>query len=88
MPLPFAVQLASVKTRAGAEREWRALRDRFPEILAGQTRSFEKAKLAGGETVVRLRTGGFVNRADADALCARLAAKQHNCLVVHTGANR
>jgi hypothetical protein len=87
-PLPFAVQLASVKTRAGAEREWRALRDRFPEILAGQTHSFEKAKLAGGETVVRLRTGGFVNRAEADALCARLAAKNRNCLVVRTGANR
>ena len=87
-PLPFVVQLASVKTQAGAEREWRALRDRFPDILAGQTRSFEKAKLAGGETVVRLRTGGFVNRAEATTLCARLTAKHQNCLVVHTSANR
>lgn len=87
-PLLFAVQLASVKTQAGANREWRALNDRFPEILAGQTRSFEQAKLAGGETVVRLRAGGFANRAEAAALCARLTAKHHNCLVVHTSVNR
>jgi len=85
-PLPFAVQLASVKTRVGAEREWRVMRDRFPDILAGRTRSFEKAKLTGGETVVRLRTGGFANRAEAAAFCARLTAKHHNCLVVHTAA--
>jgi hypothetical protein len=85
-PLPFAVQLASVKTRAGAEREWRVLRDRYPDILAGRTRSFEKAKLTGGETVVRLRTGGFANRTEAAALCARLTAKHHNCLVVRTVA--
>lgn len=85
-PLPFAVQLASVKTRAGAEREWRVLRDRYPDILAGRTRSFEKAKLTGGETVVRLRAGGFANRTEAAALCARLTAKHHNCLVVRTAA--
>ena len=85
-PLPFAVQIASVKTRAGAEREWRVLRDRYPDILAGRTRSFEKAKLTGGETVVRLRTGGFTNRTEAAAFCARLTAKHHNCLVVRTAA--
>ena len=85
-PLPFAVQLASVKTRAGAESEWRVLRDRYPDILAGRTRSFEKAKLTGGETVVRLRTGGFTNRTEAAAFCARLTAKHHNCLVVRTVA--
>ena len=87
-PLPFAVQLASVKTRAGAEREWRALRDRYPEILSGLPRSFDGAKLAGGDTVVRLRTGAFVNRAAAAALCARLVAKNQNCLVVHTTAKQ
>lgn len=85
-PLPFAVQLASVKTRAGAEREWRVLRDRYPDILAGRTRSFEKARLTDGETVVRLRAGGFANRTEAAALCARLTAKHHNCLVVRTAA--
>ena len=88
VPQPFAVQLASVKTRAGAEREWRVLRDRYPEILAGQSRSFDEAKLAGGVSVVRLRTGGFENRAEAATLCARLVAKHQNCLVVRTSANR
>ncbi len=83
----FAVQLASVKTRGGAEREWRALRRRFPEILSALTLSLDEAKLAGGDSVVRLRTGTFVKLGEAAALCERLAVKHQDCLVVRTAAN-
>ena len=80
----FVVQLASVKSRTGAQREWRALRARFPEILSQMSLSLDAAKLAGGATVVRLRTGAFPKQAEAAALCARLAAKHQDCLVVRT----
>ena len=82
----FVVQLASVKSRTGAQREWRALRARFPEILSQMSLSLDAAKLAGGATVVRLRTGAFPKQAEAAALCARLAAKHQDCLVVRTAA--
>jgi hypothetical protein len=86
-PTPaFVVQLASVKSRTGAQREWRALRARFPEILSQMSLSLDAAKLAGGATVVRLRTGAFPKQAEAAALCARLAAKHQDCLVVRTTA--
>ncbi len=85
VPTPaFVVQLASVKSRTGAQREWRALRARFPELLSQMSLSLDEAKLAGGATVVRLRTGAFPKQDEAAALCARLAAKHQDCLVVRT----
>ncbi len=83
-PPAFVIQLASVKSRSGAQREWRALRNRFPEILSQMSLSLDNAKLAGGANVVRLRTGAFPKQAEAAALCARLAAKHQDCLVVRT----
>ncbi len=89
VPTPaFVVQLASVKSRTGAQQEWRALRQRFPEILSQMSLSLDEAKLAGGVSVVRLRIGAFPKQADADALCARLAAKLQDCLVVRTAVKR
>jgi hypothetical protein len=84
----FVVQLASLKTRAGARREWQALRKRFPEILSPLSLNLDEAKLAGGDTVVRLRIGAFSKQAEAAALCARLASKHQDCLVVRTAAKR
>ena len=88
-PAPaFVVQLASLKTRAGAEREWRTLRRRFPEILSQMSLSLDEAKLAGGAAVVRLRTGAFPKQGEAAAFCARLAVKHQDCLVVRTAFRR
>ncbi len=78
----FTVQLASVKTKAGAEREWLELKRRFPGILDGLKVSLDEAKLRGNGTVVRVRTGGFTTLRDAIDLCARLTAKRQDCLVI------
>jgi hypothetical protein len=83
----FVVQLASVKTRAGAEREWRTLRRRFPKLLGDMRLNLDEAKLAGGASVVRLRTGAFADARAAAALCKRLAAKRQDCLVVRAAAD-
>ena len=57
------------------------------ELLSRLSLSLDEAKLSGGATVVRLRTGAFPKWAEAAALCARLAAKHQNCLVVRTAAH-
>lgn len=80
----FVVQLASVKTRAGAEREWRKLKQRFPGILSDMVPALDEAKLADYGTVIRIRTGAFDSQRDAANLCAQLAAKRQACLVVKT----
>ena len=48
--------------------------------------SLDEAKLAGGVSVVRLRTGAFADARVAAALCKRLAAKHQDCLVVRAAA--
>ncbi|MEE8189710.1 MAG: SPOR domain-containing protein [Kiloniellales bacterium] len=78
----FAVQLASVKTKAGAEAEWRKLQRRFPGLLSDMKLALDEAKLASRGPVIRLRTGAFGKLSDAAKLCARLAARRQECLVV------
>ena len=78
----FVVQLASVKTRDGAQQEWRKLQQRFPDILADMVPALDEVKLVDHGTVVRVRTGAFSNQRDAASLCARLVSKNQECLVV------
>ncbi len=80
----FVIQLASVKTRAGAEEEWRKLQRRFPEILSDMVPALDEVKLADLGTVIRVRTGAFDSQHEAANLCAQFAAKRQACLVVKT----
>lgn len=80
----FVVQLASVKTRAGAEQEWGKLKQRFPTLLSGMVPALDEVDLADYGTVVRVRAGAFNSQREAADLCARLAAKNQACLVVKT----
>jgi hypothetical protein len=84
----FVVQLASVKTRAGAEQEWRKLKQRFPEILLDMVPALDEVKLVDHGTVIRVRTGAFDSQRDAASLCAQFEAKSQACLVVKvSGSN-
>jgi len=80
----FVVQLASVKTRAGAEQEWRKIKRKFPELLSGMVPALDEVKLVDYGTVIRVRTGAFDSQRDAATLCAQLAEKRQACLVVNT----
>ncbi len=83
----FEVQLASVKTRDGAHREWQKLQSRFPEVLGGMALNLHETKLSQRGTVIRIRTGHFQAQGDAVRFCARFrAAAQQECLVVRTRA--
>lgn len=82
----FVVQLASVKTRAGAEQEWEKLLKRFPAVLSGMNLQLDEAKLEDQGTVVRVRTGPFVGLDDAREFCARIQVSRQDCLVVRTDA--
>lgn len=83
----FVVQLASLKTRAGAEQEWRKLKQQFPEILSDMVPTLDEAKLVDHGTVVRVRTGAFDSQQDAANLCAQLAVKRQACLVVKVSSS-
>ncbi len=76
----FVIQLASVKSTTHAERLWAELREDFPELTDGLNLIIDSRR--GGNAYVRVRTGPFVARANAESYCARFKAGNQDCLVV------
>lgn len=76
----FVIQLASVKSTAHAERLWAELREDFPELTDGLNLIIDSRR--GSNAYVRVRTGPFVARTNAENYCARFKAGNQDCLVV------
>ena len=76
------IQLASLKDQAAATATWNQLQKKFPEILGGLQPSYERVEIANKGTFIRLQAGPLKDRADAQAACAALAAKNQGCIVV------
>ncbi len=78
----YKIQLASVRSEAAAEGEWKRLSKKQPELLGKLTMSIMKADLGDKGLFYRLRGGPLPDEATAKKLCADLTAKKIGCLVV------
>ncbi len=78
----FAIQLASVKTKDGAEIEWKRLQKQFPDLLARRDLVIQTVDLEARGTFFRVLTGAFEDRTDAQDLCAEFKSRERNCLAV------
>ncbi len=76
------IQLASLKDQAAATATWNALQRRFPAELGGLQPSYERVEIADKGTFIRLQAGPLKDRAEAQAVCSALAAKNQGCIVV------
>jgi len=76
------VQLGSLKTAAGAMREWDKLVREFPGVLSGRPLKIERVALANRGAFYRIRTGPISGITRARAICAEFAARDRGCLVV------
>lgn len=76
----WRVQLASLRSRAAAERGWANLRNRAPDLLNGQPLTIEQARVSGS-TYFRVQAGDFGSRSDANGLCQQLKARGLDCIV-------
>ncbi len=74
------VQLAATVDQAGAKAEWSKLEVKMPGLLTGQTPIFMQA-VVDGQTIWRLRLGGFADVPAARAFCAQVIAKGGGCTV-------
>lgn len=79
-PGAVVLQLASVTSEAAAGREWARLQKAHPELLGGLELSLHSARVKN-TTYYRVQTGPFASRAAAAELCARLKARNQDCLV-------
>jgi SPOR domain len=75
-----AVQLAATGSEAGAQAVWNALERKMPNLLGHRTADIIPA-VVRGQTVWRLRLGGFANLAAARDFCASVQAQGAACTV-------
>jgi|GEM_PF-5692724 len=82
-PAPYyVVQLGSLPSAADAERLWREIAGRHPNLVADNVLQVQPGRLPGGGSVFRLRTGNFSTRAEARTLCRAFRQAGEDCLVV------
>jgi len=79
---PFRVQLAAVRTRAIAQKEWSRIKKKNADVLGKLSLSVMRADLGAKGTYYRLRAGPIASEAKARALCKKLAARKVPCLVI------
>jgi len=74
------LQLSSVKSESAAATEWKRLTAAHPGLLGDRPLALEKADVQG-TTYFRVQTGPFPSRAAAADICAKLKARNQDCLV-------
>ncbi len=82
VPGDFVVQVASFSDAVAADRGWRNLVARYPDLFSGRAADIEVADLGDRGTHHRLRVAGFDERGKASAFCDLLRTRGEECLVV------
>jgi type II secretory pathway predicted ATPase ExeA len=77
----FVIQLAALRSAAGAEREAERLKDRFPELLGNAQLKVYEAEV-NGVPYFRVRTASVRDKAEVFQTCARLKNAQQDCMVL------
>lgn len=80
--VPFYVQLASRASDTAARDYWSAQRAAHADLLGGLSPVVTSANLGAKGIMYRLKAGPLSDHAAAAALCAQLAKRQLDCLVV------
>ena len=75
-----AVQLAATSTEDGVLSVWVKLQQTFPDLMKGRQPEIIPA-IVNGQSVWRLRVGGFASDGAAKAFCDNLTAKGAACTV-------
>jgi len=81
----WKLQLASFKTREGAEQAWAKLQKNRTALLGDLGANYQSVDLGAKGTYHRLRVGPFASRGDAEARCVKLKAAGQDCLIVAPG---
>ena len=82
VPGRFALHLASLKSVAGANKAWNALKSKHGPVLDDLGLILQPADLGTRGTFQRVLAGPVARKAEARALCRRLEAAGQYCAVV------
>ena len=76
------VQLAALRSRQAAEREWARLKKAHGDLLDPLTAVFRRVNLGSEKGIYfRLQAGSLADRQAAIGLCAKLKARKERCVI-------
>jgi len=75
------VQLASMPSKALAEKEMKILKKNYKTLLGPKSLSVASKTLADRGSVWRIQVGGFASKKDAQAFCAKIKSKKGQCIL-------
>ena len=78
----YQVQLVAVRSRDQAQASWGRLSKKHGDVLGGLKPNILRADLGAKGVIYRLRAGPAGNESNARAICASLAKRKVDCLVV------
>ncbi len=81
----YMVQLLAVGSVDQAQAAWTRLNGRNADILGGLSPSYVRADLGARGVIYRLRAGPVGSETSARALCAELAGRNVDCMIVRPG---
>ncbi len=81
----YQVQLAALSSRDHAQASWSRLSKKHADVLGGLKADILRADLGEKGVIYRLRAGPAGDEAAARSLCASLAARKVDCIVVRPG---
>ena len=78
----FAIHLASVRTKDGAETGWNHLRRQFAELIGQRDLIIRSVEIEAQGTFFRIMTGPFQARPRAQDLCDEFKTREQYCMVL------
>ena len=78
----YQVQLVAVRTRDQAWASWSQISKKHADVLGGLKPNIVRADLGGKGVIYRLRAGPAGDESKARSICASLAKRKVDCLVV------
>ncbi len=84
----FAIHLASVKTKDGAETGWNHLQRQFPELIGQRDLIIRSVEIEAQGTFFRIMTGLFQTRSRAQDLCDEFKIREQYCMVLRLADDR
>ncbi|MCA8930246.1 MAG: SPOR domain-containing protein [Alphaproteobacteria bacterium] len=78
----YRVQIASVRTEAEAEAEWKRVSGLYPEFLGRLKPTYERFETQNSGVYYRVQGGPLVDKTLAELLCSQLTSRKVPCLVI------
>jgi hypothetical protein len=77
----YVVQVSAQKTEGEAQSSYRALQQKYPNVLGGREATIRRADLGDKGVYYRAQIGGFASAAEATNFCDSLKASGGQCIV-------